>query len=83
MPDDGGDGWGDKSNTQEIDEGANDDYGDLRLQSGTPCIDAGDNLALDPAMYMTDLAGRLRFVDDLFTPDTGNGASPVVDMGRL
>lgn len=56
LPDDGGNGWGDKSNTQEIDEGANNDYGDLRLQSGSLCIDAGDNLALDPAMHMTDLA---------------------------
>ncbi|MHC4455863.1 MAG: outer membrane protein assembly factor BamB family protein [Planctomycetota bacterium] len=31
-PDDGGDGWG---------EGDNDDFGDLHLQIGSPCIEAG------------------------------------------
>ncbi|MHC4090047.1 MAG: right-handed parallel beta-helix repeat-containing protein, partial [Planctomycetota bacterium] len=30
-PNDGGDGWGDDPSTPGIDEGANDDYGDLRL----------------------------------------------------
>ena len=54
---------------------------DLRLSAGSPCIDAGDNNALDPNTYTTDLAGRLRFVDDLLTPDTGSCISPVVDMG--
>ena len=36
-PDDGGDGWniGD----------ANDDYGDLHLQDGSPCVNVGDNAA--------------------------------------
>ena len=33
-PDDGGDGWG---------VGGNDDYGDLRLSTGSLCIDAGSN----------------------------------------
>jgi outer membrane protein assembly factor BamB len=32
-PNDGGDGWGD---------GDNDDYGDLHLVAGSPCIDTGD-----------------------------------------
>ena len=70
-PDDGGDGWG---------VGDNDDYGDLRLQVGSPCIDAGDNTAV-PIDITTDLDYRLRFVDVLLTIDTGNGGPPTVDMG--
>ena len=34
-PNDGGDGWG---------VGGNDDYGDLHLRPGSPCIDAGSPL---------------------------------------
>jgi predicted outer membrane repeat protein len=41
-PDDGGDGWGDDPKTPDIDEAANDDYGDLRLRAASPCVDAGD-----------------------------------------
>jgi parallel beta-helix repeat protein len=70
-PDDGGDGWG---------TGDNDDFGDLRLQAGSPCIDAGDNDAV-PAGVTTDLDGNPRFVDDPDTVDTGNGTPPIVDMG--
>ena len=42
-PSDGGDGWGDDLETTEIDESANDDFGDLRLSSNSPAIDAGNN----------------------------------------
>ena len=67
-------------------DGPDDTFGtlddDLRLQAGSPCIDAGDNTAV-PVWITTDLAGRLRFVDDLLTPDTGNGTAPVVDMGAF
>jgi hypothetical protein len=70
IPDDGGDGWGD----------ANDNYGDLRLQGGSPCIDAGDNTAV-PIEKRTDLDGASRFVDDPTVVDTGNGTAPIVDMG--
>jgi outer membrane protein assembly factor BamB len=42
---DGGDGWGDDPCTPAVDEGANDDLGDLHLVSGSPCIDAGDPLS--------------------------------------
>ncbi len=41
LPDDGGDGWGDNPKTPDIDEGANDYFGDLRLTAGSACIDAG------------------------------------------
>ncbi len=34
-----------------------------------------------PAGITTDLDGKPRFVDDLDTPDTGDGAAPIVDMG--
>ena len=54
--------------------------GDLRLQPGSPCIDAADNTAV-PAGTTTDLDGEPRFVDDPDTIDSGNGGPPVVDMG--
>ena len=53
---------------------------DLRLSPGSPCIDAADNTAV-PIGITTDLAGNPRFVDNLITPDTGNGTPPIVDMG--
>ncbi|MHC4443481.1 MAG: right-handed parallel beta-helix repeat-containing protein [Planctomycetota bacterium] len=78
-PDDGGDGWG---------IGGNDDYGDLHLQSNSPCRDAGDNDAdVDPNMPgiqplpLYDLDMNPRFIDDLNAADTGNGTPPIVDMG--
>jgi len=63
-PNDGGDGWGDDPATHDIDEGANDDYGDLHLQPGSPCIDAGNNVAL-PLFITTDLDGNPRIVNDI------------------
>ena len=71
-PSDGGDGWGDDPDTSAIDESANDDYGDLRLQSDSPAVNAGDNdLAVDSLgnPLETDLDGNPRIVDG------------VVDMG--
>ncbi len=90
MPDDGGDGWGDDPQTPEINEGANDDFGDLRLQGGSPCIDAGSNDAdLDAfapgvqPVAETDFDGNPRFLDDPGTPNSGNGTPPIVDMGAF
>jgi hypothetical protein len=69
----------------------------LRLQAGSPCIDAGDSTAV-PADVLdldgdgdtsepipTDLAGAARLIDDPTTTDTGNplGSGPIVDMGAF
>ncbi len=52
MPNDGGDGWG---------VGGNDDYGDLHLLPGSPCIDIGDpNYVPEP--NETDLDGKPRVI---------------------
>jgi hypothetical protein len=53
---------------------------DLRLFSGSPAVDAGSN-PLVPAGTITDRDGNPRYSDDIFTPDTGVGPAPVVDMG--
>lgn len=84
MPNDGGDGWG---------IGNNDDFGDLRLDHQSLCIDAGNNEAMpsdvldldndgdttEPTPY--DLRHNARFLDNPASPDIGNGSPRVVDMG--
>jgi len=66
---------------------------DLRLDHRSPCIDAADNTAVPPDTYdldgdgntveplPLDLAEYDRFRDDPYTPDTGKGMPPIVDMG--
>ena len=60
--------------------GTDDD--DFRLSVASPCIDAGDNLAV-PTGVLTDLSGLPRFQNELSVPDTGNGTAPIVDMGAI
>ncbi len=56
------------------------DVQDYHLRPGSPCIDAGDNDTL-PDFATLDLDGRNRFYNDPFSPNTGHGISPLVDMG--
>jgi hypothetical protein len=72
---------------------SDDDYGDLRLASSSPGVDAGDNilvpkdiLDLDGDANVTektplDLDNNARFMDVGVAADTGNGAPPIVDVG--
>ena len=65
-PSDGGDGWGDDPGTVDVDESANDDFGDLRLTAYSPAIDYGDDaLAVDPSgnPLAIDLDGNPRMYD--------------------
>jgi len=59
-----------------------DDYGDLRVAMTSPCIDAGNSLAI-PASVVFDLVGAARTVDVASIPDTGvpNPRATVIDMG--
>ncbi len=66
---------------------------DVRLAPGSPCIDAADNTRVPPDAHdldsdgdtseptPLDLNANARFVDDFFTPDSGLGSPPVVDVG--
>jgi uncharacterized delta-60 repeat protein len=64
-PNDGGDGWGN----------ANDDYGDLQLTPGSPCIDAGNNNAVPPDI--ADLDGDANTAEP--TPWDLNASNRFVD----
>lgn len=66
---------------------------DLRLRSGSPCIDAGDETGLPVDTYDADgdgntlekspfdVAARPRRIDDPATVDGGVGVAPIGDMG--
>jgi len=98
-PSDGGDGWGDDPATAGVDEGANDDFGDLRLQPGSPAIDVGRNdlLPRDESDFdrdgdldelligEKDLLGQPRFLDDFHSPNAGGftGFAGPIDFGPV
>ncbi len=81
-PGDGGDGIG---------IGDNDYPGDLRLASGSPCLDAGDNsiyqLPADSGEHTVltaprfDVEGLPRKLDAPAAADTGVGQDPLMDIG--
>ena len=87
-------GWGGAgSNNIDADPMFVDADDNLRLSSGSPCIDAGDNTAV-PADTAdldgdgdtgeptpNDLDGNPRFINDVDVANTGNGTGPIVDMG--
>jgi hypothetical protein len=56
--------------------------GDYSLSSGSPAIDAGDNLALPPEIGF-DFANQPRYVNLPGVADTGTGSSPVVGRGPI
>ncbi len=58
-----------------------DDYGDLRLQPTSPCIDAGDNHARGMSGMTVDLDGNPRFVEQGASLNTGRVDPPIVDIG--
>ncbi len=55
---------------------------DLRIQAGSPAIDAGNNVIV-PVGITTDHSGDPRFSDDINTVDTGVGPTPIVDIGAF
>jgi len=74
-PNDSGDGWGDDPCTPDVNEGANDDFGDLHLQSGSPCINTGQS-CIWPDPESVDIDGQPRIMglivdmgaDEFFMP---------------
>jgi predicted outer membrane repeat protein len=77
-PSDGGDGWGDNPITPDLDEGANDDFGDLRLLPGSPAIDAAGT-ASDAGEL--DFLGQPRLHDDPGVPSVRADIGPVEFQG--
>jgi hypothetical protein len=67
--------------------------GDLHLKPGSPCIDAGNNVAVPADTFdldgdgdtteplPLDLHDSPRFFDDPATADSGQGTAPIADMG--
>lgn len=57
-----------------------DDYGDMQLGPSSPGVDAGSNSAVTPGTF-TDLTGANRYFDMPAVANTGQGTSPIVDIG--
>ncbi|GAH45083.1 unnamed protein product, partial [marine sediment metagenome] len=74
MPNGGVDGWGDDPCTPGTDESENDDFGDLRIQITSPCIDVGKNIS---DIYC-DSRGSVRPIDVIAAGEPWNNN---FDMG--
>ena len=75
VPDGGADGFGDDLATPDVDESANDDYGDLRLLPTSPGVNEGDP-DLAPSEGQTDRDGHPRILCgrvDMGAYETGVG----------
>ncbi|MHC4574600.1 MAG: outer membrane protein assembly factor BamB family protein [Planctomycetota bacterium] len=59
--DDGADGWGDDPCTPDVNEAANDDFGDLHLTLTSPCINTGDP-GYTAAWNHVDMDGQPRVI---------------------
>lgn len=82
----GVDGCSDDPNSLPMNEGANDDYGDLRLRGGSPALDAGDNGELPGDLL--DVDGDNNTAESLPLDLAGQPrkaalktVTPVVDLG--
>ena len=80
-PSDGGDGWGDDPDTPDIDESANDDYGDLRLRPDSPAVDAGDNALLPEDTLDLDADGDTAEPIPFDLAGNARVSGAAVDMG--
>ncbi len=63
-PNDGGDGWGDDPCTVVVNEGVNDDYGDLHLRGDSVCINAGEPGFVDYLSF-NDIDGQPRIMGQI------------------
>jgi hypothetical protein len=74
-------GWGGTGNIDVDPSFVDATAGNLRLMSGSPCIDAGDSTAV-PSGVFVDLDGNPRGLDDPASSDTGISVLGLtVDMG--
>ena len=56
--------------------------GDYRIQALSPAVDAGSNtLAASAGIGTADIAGNPRYADDTSVANSGEGTSPLIDIG--
>ncbi|NEQ52907.1 MAG: hypothetical protein F6K11_22670 [Leptolyngbya sp. SIO3F4] len=82
VPVDGGDGWGDDPSTPGIDEGANDDFGNVRLLASATAINAGDSSAVPLDVLDIDNDGdATEPITGVVDPDGGDRFVGEIDLG--
>jgi predicted outer membrane repeat protein len=72
-PNDGGDGWG---------QGGNDDFGDLHLRRGSPCIDSGCCASLPYGSERTDIDGQARIMNGRIEMGADEFYAPLIVVKR-